>query len=129
MDFGETLRSVRDELGLTQPQLARLVYDASDGQIDLTAAEISRYERGRVLNPRLQVIRALAKATGKPIEIFTNGTQEAGPSGATFRDGVGDGSARGLDGPVAGEGRGARGGADAAASAVAGSADVSEDAA
>jgi transcriptional regulator with XRE-family HTH domain len=114
--FGETLKQVRTELGWTQPQLAHEVYEATDGQIDLTPAEISRYERGRVKSPRLDVVRAVAKATGRPVEFFANSTpREAAPTGDPFREvrrgpaadvsggaGASEGAAEG-DGGVTGE--------------------------
>lgn len=70
MTFGEALSEARGTLGWTQHQLAKAVYAASDGKVDLTPPEISRYERGRVLNPRIEVLLAVARATGNPVSYF-----------------------------------------------------------
>lgn len=98
MSFGQALRQAREEFKWTQPELADAIALASDGKIRLTPAEVSRYERGVVKNPRLEVIRAAAKATGRPIEEFLNSVAEDGVAvpldgpfrGASVDDGGGD---------------------------------------
>lgn len=85
MSFGAALRQAREELGWTQPQLSDAIRDASEGLIHLSPAEISRYERGRVRNPRLDVVRAVAKATNRPTDFFAAGAGEVADGNHPFR--------------------------------------------
>jgi transcriptional regulator with XRE-family HTH domain len=69
--LGQRIASARKAAGLTQPQLARKISDATAGRVDLQASEISRYERGGVKNPRLEVLAAFADVLELPLTRFT----------------------------------------------------------
>ena len=72
MGFGEALRRARKDLGWTQPDLADAIRRSSDERFRPTPSELSRYERGRVKNPRLDFISACAAATGRSVKFFTD---------------------------------------------------------
>jgi transcriptional regulator with XRE-family HTH domain len=59
MHFGMCLRSVREERGLTQDQLAALVQAGNK-------KHICDYERGRT-DPHLSTVRRFAQALGVPV--------------------------------------------------------------
>jgi transcriptional regulator with XRE-family HTH domain len=60
----------------SQESLAWRVREASKGTLTPAPTDISRYERG-VHAPRMAMLAAIAKATGKDIEFFLNESEEA----------------------------------------------------
>ena len=69
-------RLVKARGGLSQETLAYKIRDISGGHLTPAATDISRYERG-VYAPRMVMLAAIAKATGKDIEFFLNESDEA----------------------------------------------------
>jgi transcriptional regulator with XRE-family HTH domain len=60
----------------SQENLAWRVREVSKGTLTPAPTDISRYERG-VHAPRMAMLVAIAKATGKDIEFFLNESEEA----------------------------------------------------
>lgn len=65
MDTSQKVAALRDELGLTQRELA--------DKIKCDPVAVSRWERG-VASPSLRNMRALAQLTGRPLSYFYEGT-------------------------------------------------------
>ena len=74
--LSKQLRRARGSL--SQEDLAWRVREVSKGQFTPAPTDISRYERG-VHAPRMAMLVAIAKATGKDIEFFLNESEEADP--------------------------------------------------
>ena len=69
-------RRLRQARGhLSQEDLAYKVREVSKGKLTPAPTDISRYERS-VHAPRMQMLAAIAKATGKDIEFFLNESDE-----------------------------------------------------
>jgi transcriptional regulator with XRE-family HTH domain len=61
---------------ITQDELAYKIREGSKGKLTPASTDISRYERG-VHAPRMVMLVAIARATGKEIEFFLNESEEA----------------------------------------------------
>lgn len=71
--FGARVRRLRAERGWTQPQLSKEIEEATGYAVRYSPSEISRYERGRVKNPGLDVVQNFARGLGVPLSYFTDG--------------------------------------------------------
>lgn len=75
--FGARLKKARVARKLTQAALAIEVANATRGKIKMDGSSISRYERGEVASPRLDVISAFAGVLDEPLSYFTGAVAQA----------------------------------------------------
>lgn len=86
--IGKKIRDARTAAGgMTQDGLAFAVWRVTNNKITPTGTDISRYERGKHL-PRAEMVAAIAKATGHPLEFFLSETEEADPDEETALAGI-----------------------------------------
>ena len=64
MELGRKLKELREERGLTQLQLARLV--------DLSPTHLSAIETGKVTNPGIEIVHRIADALDSSVSIGAN---------------------------------------------------------
>jgi transcriptional regulator with XRE-family HTH domain len=71
MTFGERLRELREQAGLSQEALARAA--------GISTSTVSKMEQ-RTIDPSWSTVRALARALGVRCEAFETDTPDAGPA-------------------------------------------------
>jgi transcriptional regulator with XRE-family HTH domain len=72
--LAQRIRQARGHV--SQEELAYKIREGSKGKLTPASTDISRYERG-VHAPRMVMLVAIARATGKDIEFFLNESDEA----------------------------------------------------
>jgi transcriptional regulator with XRE-family HTH domain len=72
--LGENVKKARDALGMTQLKLA-----ATAG---LGIATVSDIERGKITDPQLSTVEALARTLGVPVASLLDTAEPATPKGA-----------------------------------------------
>ncbi len=59
-EFGKTLKQLRGELGLSGDALAELIYERSEGTINITKSSISRHENAKQQSVQRDLFLVLA---------------------------------------------------------------------